>query len=391
MIKKISLVCAVCILLASLVFPCASAVTDSDTLSGTTINVFNWGQYISTGEDDTIDVLSEFTKSTGIKVNYATYDDNESMYTKLATGGSSYDIIIPSDYMIGKLIEEDMLEKINFDNVPNFQYISDSLKNPSYDPTGEYSVPYTWGTVGIIYNTKYVTKSVDSWSILWDEEYKDKILMFDNPRDAFAIAESLLGIDPNTNSEDELKKAADKLKEQKPLLQKYVMDQIFDSMTDETAWIAPYYAGDYLIMNEDNPNLAFATPKEGFNRFVDAVCIPKGASNKAGAEAFINFLCDPEICAANCEAIGYSMPLDEKYFPEDFEADEIAYPDEEALANTYAFNNLSEDATNKMNELWRDVKSVGSINWALYGTVAAVIIIAAVFLIIRKHRRNKLY
>lgn len=225
-----------------------------------TINVYNWGQYISDGTDGYIDVNKAFTEKTGIKVNYMTFDSNETMYTKLKTGGSTYDVIIPSDYMIARLIAEDMLEELDYSNIPNYALVDEAYKNTSYDPENKYSVPYTWGTVGVIYNKKYVSESdIGSWDLLWNEKYSGKILMFDNPRDAFAIAELLLGIDINSEDQDELRSATYKLIEQKPLVQDYVMDQIFSKMEREEAWIAPYYAGDYLLMQpgKSRPRLLF--------------------------------------------------------------------------------------------------------------------------------------
>lgn len=247
-----------------LLCPLFAAIPASAEEQAVTINVYNWGQYIGDGSDGTINVNEEFTRRTGIGVNYTTYDSNETMLTKLETGGSSYDIIIPSDYMIGRLIEKDMLEKLDFSNIPNYKYVDERFKGNSYDENELYSVPYTYGTVGIIYNTKYVKKPVDSWNILWDEEYVGKILTFDNPRDLFAIAQLLLGYDINDTSDEMYEKCYEKLVEQKPLLQNYVMDQIFDAMINESAWIAPYYAGDYITMKQDNPDLAFSYPKEGY-------------------------------------------------------------------------------------------------------------------------------
>lgn len=254
-----------------------------------TINVYNWGQYMALGEEGAIHVNEEFTKRTGIKVNYAIYESNEVMYTKLKTGGANYDVIIPSDYMIERMIKEDMLEELNFDNIPNFQYIDEGFVNPVYDPENKFSVPYTYGTVGLIYNTKYVTEAPDSWEALWDEQYKGKILMFDNPRDAFGIVQALLGYNLNTTDEEALKACQEKLKEQKPLVQGYVMDQVFQLMENEDAWLAPYYAGDFLTMYENNPDLGFVLPKEGFNKFVDAICIPKGAAHQGGGGGLYQF------------------------------------------------------------------------------------------------------
>ena len=325
-----------------------------------TINVYNWGQYISDGSDDCIDVNAAFEEATGIHVNYMTFDNNESMYTKLKTGGSSYDVIIPSDYMVARLIDEDLLLPLDFGNIPNYQYIDEAFKNTEYDPGNVYSVPYTWGTVGVIYNSKYVDEAdVGSWDLLWNEKYAGKILMFDNPRDSFAIAESLLGYSLNTRDPDELRNAADKLIEQKPLVQSYVMDQIFDKMERGEAWIAPYYAGDYLLMAQENEDLRFFFPEEGFNFFIDAICIPKTCENKAGAEAYINFLCEPEICGQNLDYLGYSATetAAKEFMEPETLSSEIAYPSEEVLSRGEAFQYLDTASTQLMDSLWLEVKT----------------------------------
>lgn len=384
--KKLFCLLLVCVLTVSLM----PAVVAADN----EITVYNWGQYISDGTDGSLDVIAAFEEETGIKVNYLTFDSNESMYTKLKTGGTTYDVIIPSDYMIGKLIEENMLEPLNFDNIPNYQYIDESFRNQSYDPANTYSVPYTWGTVGLIYNSQYVSAAdAASWNCLWNEKYAGKILMFDNPRDAFAIAESILGYSLNTENEDELRAAADLLTEQKGLVQGYVMDQIFNRMQRGEAWAAPYYAGDFLTMVEENPDLAFSFPEEGFNIFIDAMCIPKGCQNKAGAEAFINFLCRPDICAANLDYLGYSAPetAAKELMDPEVTSSPVAYPDDETLARTESFGALSTQATQLMNDLWLNVKTTGS-NTTLYIviSVVAVLAIAAVFVLmnVRRHRKK---
>lgn len=384
--KKLFCLLLVCVLTVSLM----PAVVAADN----EITVYNWGQYISDGTDGSLDVIAAFEEETGIKVNYLTFDSNESMYTKLKTGGTTYDVIIPSDYMIGKLIEENMLEPLDFDNIPNYQYIDESFRNQSYDPSNTYSVPYTWGTVGLIYNSQYVSAAdAASWNCLWNEKYAGKILMFDNPRDAFAIAESILGYSLNSENEDELRAAADLLTEQKGLVQSYVMDQIFDKMQRGEAWAAPYYAGDFLTMVEENPDLAFSFPEEGFNIFIDAMCIPKGCQNKAGAEAFINFLCRPDICAANLDYLGYSAPetAAKELMDPEVTSSPVAYPDDETLARTESFGALSTQATQLMNDLWLNVKTTGS-NTTLYIviSVVAVLAIAAVFVLmnVRRHRKK---
>ena len=242
-------VISVFLVLATLVCLCAGCGKSSEK---TTIYVYNWGQYISEGDDDSIDVIAEFEKKyPNIKVQYSTFDSNETMYAKLKNGGITVDVVIPSDYMIGRMRQEGMLQELNYDNIPNAQYIDASYRGMAFDPEDKYSVPYTWGTTGIIYNSKYVDEAdVTGWELLWNEKYAGKILMFDNSRDAFGIAEYLLGYSVNSTDSAELQACADKLAEQKPVVQQYVMDQIFDAMENEEAWIAPYYAGDYLTMVE---------------------------------------------------------------------------------------------------------------------------------------------
>ena len=330
---------------------------------GISINVYNWGEYISDGSDEgTIAVNSEFTKLTGIKVNYTNYATNEELYAKLKGGGASYDIIIPSDYMISRMIKENMIQKLDFDNIPNFKYITESFVDPAYDPENEYSVPYTWGTVGIIYDTTMIdipAEEID-WDILWNEKYSGKILMFDNSRDAFGIAEYLLGYSANTTDEAELQACADKLAEQKPVVQQYVMDQIFDAMENEEAWIAPYYAGDYLTMVEENPDLAFYRPTtQGYNMFIDAMCIPTCCQEKEAAEAFINFLCSPEISSANMEFLGYSVPSTaaKELMDPEVAGSEVAYPDADTLTTGTSFNFLPEETSRYMESLFMEVRN----------------------------------
>lgn len=235
-------------------FGVAAKEIDIAKLRGTEINVYNWGEYISDGSEGTLDVNKQFEKETGIKVNYTTYDSNENMYNKIKGGGANYDIIIPSDYMIERLIKEDLLEKINFDNIPNYKNIMPKYKDLYYDPNNEYSVPYNVGMVGLIYNTKMVDEKPDSWEIMWDEKYKGQILMFNNSRDAFGIAQFLLGIDVNTTEKSDWDMAYEKLTKQKPLIQSYVMDDVFNKMEGGEAAIAAYYAGDCISMADNNPD-----------------------------------------------------------------------------------------------------------------------------------------
>ncbi|MBQ2928062.1 MAG: extracellular solute-binding protein [Oscillospiraceae bacterium] len=327
-----------------------------------TLNVYNWGQYIADGSDDSMEVIAEFEKRyPNIKVNYSTYDSNEIMYSKLANGGITVDVIIPSDYMIARLIEEDMLLPLDFDNIPNYRYIDETFRNTAYDPENRYSVPYTWGTVGILYNTKYVDEAdVTGWELLWNEEYAGKILMFGNSRDAFGVAQYLLGYDVNTLDTAELDACARKLKEQKPVLQQYVMDEIFATMQNEEAWIAPYYAGDCLTMMDENENLAFYLPEDqGFNLFIDAMCIPTCAKEKEAAETFINFLCDPEIAGANMDWICYSTPISaaKDYMDPDTIASPVSYPSEEILANGTSYAYLPENVSRYVESLFMEVRN----------------------------------
>ena len=353
----------ICVVLSVLLaVSCLAGLSGCGSSKKTTLYVYNWGQYISEGDDGSLDVIAAFEEAyPNIRVQYSTYDSNEIMYSKLANGGITVDVIIPSDYMIGRMVQEGMLEELNFDNIPNYQYIDDAFKNTSYDPENKYSVPYTWGTVGIIYNTKYVDEAdVTGWELLWNEKYAGKILMFDNSRDAFGIAEYLLGYDVNTTDETELQDCAAKLAEQKPVVQQYVMDQIFDAMENEEAWIAPYYAGDYLTMVEENPDLAFYRPTaQGYNMFIDAMCIPTCCQEKEAAEAFINFLCSPEISSANMEFLGYSVPstaAKELMDPEIANSD-VAYPDADTLATGTSFNYLPEETSRYMESLFMEVRN----------------------------------
>ncbi len=327
-----------------------------------TINVYNWGQYISEGEDGCIDVIAEFEAAyPNIRVNYVTFDSNETMYTKMANGGITVDVIIPSDYMVGRLIDENMLLPLDFDNIPNYQYIDQRFRNLSFDPENKYSVPYTWGMVGIIYNTKYVDEAdVTGWELLWNEKYADKILMFDNSRDAFGIAQCLLGYDLNTTDEAELRHCAEKLREQKPVVQQYIMDQVFDLMENGEAWITPYYAGDYLTMVEENEDLAFYLPAEqGYNLFVDAMCIPTCSQNKYEAELFINFLCDPEIAGGNMDWICYGTPISaaKEYMDPEVVGSDISYPSDEVMDKGKDYIALPATVSRFVEELWMDIRN----------------------------------
>ena len=286
MMKKLLSLTLACLLVFSLT---ACGGEAGNTGDKQTINVYNWGEYI----DQT--VLDDFEKETGIKVNYTTYASNEEMYSKIVSGAASYDVIIPSEYMISKMISEDLLAELDFSNIPNYKYIGEEYRGLSYDPDEKYSVPYTWGTVVIVYNTKYVDEedvADESINLLWNEKYAGNILMFDNPRDAFALAHIKLGHSMNTTNPQDWYDAAEELKKQKPIVQAYVMDQIFDKMLNEEAYVAAYYAGDAMTMIEKNEDLAAYVPIEGANKFFDSMCVLKTSHNKEAAEKFINFMCE---------------------------------------------------------------------------------------------------
>lgn len=365
--KVVSFVVSVLLLATVFALPAQAAITPDDPSynwerfkgQDVTLNVYNWGLYISDGSDGGMDTNKEFEDLTGIKVNYTTYDTNESLYAKLKSGGANYDVIVPSDYMIGKMSKEGLLAKLDFDNIPNIAMIGDQYKGLDFDPNSEYSVPYTWGVVGIVYNKTMVKGTIDSWNVLWDEQYKGNVLMFNNSRDAFAIAFKKLGMSLNPSSTEEIKKAAEELKKQKGIVQAYVMDEIFDKMEGGEAALAPYYAGDAITMINENPDLAFAIPKEGTNYFVDAMCVPATSTQKEAAEMYINFMCETQVALANCEFIGYSTPQveAEKLLPDELRNSPIMYPSKEVLANTEIFNVLPDELNQAMDEAWSDVKS----------------------------------
>lgn len=354
--KIISLLMAV-LMVAVLLAGCGDS---TDQYPNGEVNVLNWGEYISDGQDGTPDVVKEFEDQYGIKVNYKTCSDNETLYSTLSGGGSNYDVIVPSDYMISRLIKEGMLEKLDFDKIQNFSDIDTKFVNPKYDPTNEYSVPYMWGTVGIIYNTKMVHEKITSWSALFDKKYAGQVLMINNPRDAIGLALKYLGYSYNTTDKTQIQEATDLLIKQKEdgIVQAYVMDEIFDKLEGGEAAIGVYYAGDYLTMLENNPDLAFVIPSEGSNYFVDAMCIPKGAGNKENGEKFINFMCSTNVGKANCDAIGYSTPLKSVKAALDPKIREnpVAYPSDEVLSKCEQFINLPQNILEFYDSEWLRLK-----------------------------------
>ncbi len=383
--KRISMLAVTAVSILLLAFS-ASAYENEDYykgLEGTTINVFNWGEYICDSyEDGLIDVNSEFEKLTGIKVNYVTYESNEDMYPKIKNGGASYDIIIPSDYMIERMISEQMLLPFDVEALPNYKYISDEYKNMFYDPENKYSVPYNVGMVGLIYNSKMVEEPPTSWTALWDERYTGKILMIDNPRDAFAIPQKILGYSLNSTDEKELADVAQMLIEQKPVLQGYVMDEIFNKMESGEAAMVPYYVGDFVLMKDVNPDLEFVYPEEGVNMFVDAVCIPECAQNYDAALLYINFLLDPQVALSNALYIGYATPNEGVLEHPDYEEmrnNEYLYPGEENMPETEYFHNLPQETLDMFSDLWNQIRIHGTDNTHIYIGFGIVALIAVVF------------
>ena len=329
------------------------------SLKGTTLTVYNWGEYISDGEDDSMDVNKEFEKLTGIKVKYLNYVSNETMYSQLKSGGVNYDVIIPSDYMIERLKDEDMLQKIDISKISNYDLIDEKYKGLFFDENEEYSVPYNVGMVGIIYNEELTGKSIEhSWEVLWDKKYKDMALNFDNSRDAFMTAQMILGQDLNTENKADWDAAADLLKKGKKNLQSYVMDEIFSKMETGEASVAPYYAGDYLTMLESNKSLKFFYPEEGTNIFVDSVCVPKNAKNVKAALMYINFLLEPDVATANAEYLGYASPNTAVVNNKDYcyYQNKILYPDEKDMPKVQYYHDINSDIRSYYETLWSEIK-----------------------------------
>ncbi|GAA0084613.1 spermidine/putrescine ABC transporter substrate-binding protein [Clostridium sp. CTA-7] len=318
-----------------------------------TLNVFNYGDYINE------DLIAKFEEETGIDVIYDTYESNEIMYQKIKNSPGTYDLIFPSDYIVEKMISEDMLEKIDFNNIPNFKNIGEDFKNLPYDPNNEYSVPYMWGTIGIIYDADKVDEPVDSWDILWNPKYTGEIFMFDSIRDTLAISLARLGYSLNSVDKNELDDAVKELIKQKPLVQSYVMDEVKDKMINGEATFATVYSGDAIFIQEEAPdlNLQYVVPKEGSNKWFDVMVIPKGAPHKSEAEEFINFLSYPENAKENVEYIGYATPNKAAYelLDEETQEDETVYPPEEVLDKCEIFKDLG-NKIKLYDDAWLKVK-----------------------------------
>lgn len=319
------------------------------------IVVYNWGEYIDP------DVITQFQEETGIHVIYEEFETNEIMYPKIKSGAIAYDLVCPSDYMIQRMLKEDMLAEINFDNVPNYRYIGDAYIESSraFDPENKYTVPYCWGTVGILYNTKKVSEPIDSWDVLWDPQYKNEILMQDSVRDAFAVALKKLGYSLNSTDMDELEEAKNLLLKQKPYVQAYVIDQVRDKMIGNEAAIGVIYSGEAIYVQKENPDIEYVVPKEGSNLWIDSWVIPKNCNNKEGAEAFLNFLCRPEIALKNFEYITYSTPNEgaRKLLSKELQENQIAFPGRDIINRCETFNYLGAEMDAYYNKLWRAVKS----------------------------------
>ena len=408
--RLISLLCAALLLAAPLVFSSCAFETEKVT----TLYVYNWGEYISDGSEDSYDSNAEFEEwyyekyGERVVVNYSTYSSNESLLAKLESGSVNYDVIVPSDYMIERLIEKELLAELdheNFENLGNLrpEFFGPDAKFDYYDEGNKYSIPYFYGMIGIMYNTSMVDENEDnigSWSLMWDEDYTGNILQFNNSRDAFGTAQYYLGYDVNSDNTEEWREALELLKAQKKIVQGYVMDEIFNKMENGSAAIAAYYAGDFLTMYESNEDLEFFYPEEGTNLYVDAMCIPKTSQNKEIAERYIDFMLMEDPAVENALYTYYASPNRLVYESEDYResmneikdnAFELMY-DQESLAKATYYKNLNEDKLAYINSLWEELKSDVEIGPEIYVTCGAIVsLIAAclIFLFARKRYRNK--
>ena len=413
-IKRIlALTLTVLCLLPSLLLGLSGCAAEGSSGETVTLYVYNWGEYISDGSEGCLDANAAFetwyyeTYGVKVKVNYSTFSSNESLYAKLSSGSVSYDVVVPSDYMIERLIAEDLLAPLNYDNIPHAaenllpEFFGETSQHSDYDPGNVYSVPYLYGMIGIIYNTTMVAEddpSLGSWKLMWDENHAGNILQFNNSRDAFGTAQYHLGLDVNSDSEADWRAALDKLREQKPILQGYVMDEIYNKMENGSAGIAAYYAGDYLAMYENNPDLEFFYPEEGTNLYVDAMCIPKNAKNKEIAERYIDFMLTEEPAVANAEYTYYASPNrvvveNEEYIEYMGEIKEDAYEkmyDTDSV-QTSTYKNLSGEKLMLINELWEELKSDVTVSAGIYvicGVIVGVLLSVAIWFAVRKKIRN---
>lgn len=324
--------------------------------NGEKVYVYNWGEYIDKS------VLTEFEKETGIKVIYDTFEQNEDMYARIKSGAVKYDVVCPSDYMIQRMIQEDLLAEIDFNNIPNLKNIDPAYLKSSqdFDPENKYSVPYCWGTLGILYNKTMVDKPIDSWSAIFDKKYADNILMMDSVRDAFGIALTYLGYDINTTDEKQINEAEQLLKKQYPLVQAYVVDQVRDKMIGGEAAIGVIYSGEAIYTKRENPDLEYVVPKEGSNIWIDSWVIPKNCRNKKNAEAFINFLCDGDVALKNFDYITYSTPntvAREKITDKDIKNSPVAFPEQSVLDRCSTYQFLGDAMESLYIDKWNEIKS----------------------------------
>lgn len=409
--KIISVLLILCTLSAALLSfaSCEKDEAEAPVSGGTrTLYVYNWGEYISDGSEETLDTNAEFENycrevlGIDVKVNYSTYSSNEDLYAKLSSGAVSYDVVIPSDYMIARLASEGLLRELNpKETIPNYEYISDDFKGLYYDEEEKWSVPYTYGTVGIIYNTEMVPEdeeNIGSWALMWDEDYTGNIIQFNNSRDAFGTAQYYLGYSVNSTDEAEWRKALELLIEQKNVVQGYVMDEIFNKMKGGSAAISSYYAGDYFTMYADNDLLAFYHPEEGTNVFVDAMCIPSSSKNYDLAVEYINFMLEKEIAIANAEYICYASPNslvyeDETYLEDMTEVhpDAISILYDFDMSKTEFYHDLPTETRMLMNSLWEELKIESNIGVAIYVICAVIVALGvaiALYNFIVKRRRK---
>ena len=417
--RILSALLSLTLLLLALVPTLSGCAGEEGTSGGvTTLYVYNWGEYISDGSEGTDDVNEMFEEwyfeKTGkrVKVNYSTYSSNESMYAKISSGSVNYDVIVPSDYMIERLIDEDLLAKLDYANIPEIGNILPDFQNADYDPDrngdgyNDYSVPYLYGMIGIIYNTTMVDEAdIGSWDLLWNEKYAGNILQFNNSRDAFGSAMYRLGLWDQINTDDEAiwRTALEELKAQKPILQGYVMDEIYNKMENGSAAIAAYYAGDYLTMYENNEDLEFYYPSEGTNLYVDAMCIPKSSQNKELAEQYINFMLMAEPARANAEYTYYASPNAAVVADPEYQAymNEIKDDGYEKMyvttdvngneVNTSSYRNLKGDKLLLLNNLWEELKSDITVSggiYALCGVILGSLAGLGIFFFVRRRKRN---
>lgn len=327
---------------------CESSKNTSEVL-----NIYNIGDYIDP------ELIDKFTDETGIEVVYESYDTNEAMYQKIKSESSNFDIIFPSDYMVEKMAKENMLEEIDYNNIPNYVNINEDFKNASYDKDNKYSVPYLWGTIGIMYNKNMVNDNVDSWDILWNNKYEGNIMMLDSIKDSMGISLKRLGYSMNSTNEKEINEAKQELINQKPLVLAYANDESMDRLIGEDVAMGIAYSGDAVIMMEQNENLRYAIPKEGTNKWVDTMCIPKGAENKKEAETFINFLLEPENAKQNVDYIGYATPNKAAFeiLDEDQKNNEVMYPSKELIEKSEVFKDMDENTLKLYNDAWVEIKT----------------------------------